>query len=399
MSLIRHPMTLKSKHQIPGEAFLHWVWEDIQFDYNSARTDDGSALDILSPGTVNPSDGPDFKRAHIVLDELEIFGSIEIHTDENDWFGHGHHHQPSYDQVILHVVLKKGNRRAVRSDGTVVPTLVLYPLLPANLRKLTDAFNKPSRLPCKNLIHHISEQVVRHQLTRARKEYFDFKIEQFAERYDPDLPPTQAWQHAMVTGIFDGLGILHNRRPMRQLATLLLQNLPAAISKEQMAARTRQLSGLYSLSNTAITWKRKASRPANHPHIRINQAARISTCILNTPAEHYLKNDPVSIWQSWLNFRDAPGSQRAKVLFGTVYLPGLYYLGVLGHSRSLKKCSREQWESLYLPVPASLRKWFDQTEINPEIYRSDPGYIHQIKRYCRPRKCAECLLLKSAISS
>jgi len=69
-------------------------------------TDEGRRLKVIYPGRTNRDVGPDFRNAVIAMGESEIVrGDVEIHIKSSDWYSHGHHHDPEYDHVILHVVL------------------------------------------------------------------------------------------------------------------------------------------------------------------------------------------------------------------------------------------------------------------------------------------------------
>ena len=61
-------------------------------------------LRIRSTGVWNRESGPDFKNAAIIIGNEKLKGDIEVHLRASDWFTHNHHHDPSYNNVVLHVV-------------------------------------------------------------------------------------------------------------------------------------------------------------------------------------------------------------------------------------------------------------------------------------------------------
>src|SRR5438309_1763794 len=54
-----------------------------------------------------------------------VEGDVEFHLRASDWVGHGHHGDPHYRSVVLHVVLDDDAAPPRDSAGQAVPTLVL----------------------------------------------------------------------------------------------------------------------------------------------------------------------------------------------------------------------------------------------------------------------------------
>ena len=66
-------------------------------------------------------------KAHLIIGGREVKGDIEIHLVSSDWYHHGHHQDPRYDKVILHVVLWKsasGKPIYTQSQRTVKETFL-----------------------------------------------------------------------------------------------------------------------------------------------------------------------------------------------------------------------------------------------------------------------------------
>jgi hypothetical protein len=155
------------------------------------------------------------------------------------------------------------------------------------------------------------------------------------------------------------------------------------------------------IESSDLIWNLKGVRPANHPKIRIKQAVQISYEILNTPFEAFLSKDgsQIDLWEKWGKRYNLERSSRMKILFGTVYLPSLYVLGMLFAHNTLKAEVRTAWKELKTPIPQSLLKKFNTLPLNEKHYSRKLGAIHQLKSYCRPRRCSECFVLKNAIQS
>ena len=70
----------------------------------SLLTDAGEQLQIIHPGRVSSGSGCDFTDAVFAIDGKVIKGDIEIHVKSSQWYSHGHHRDPKYNNIALHVV-------------------------------------------------------------------------------------------------------------------------------------------------------------------------------------------------------------------------------------------------------------------------------------------------------
>lgn len=79
-------------------------------------TTDGRQLTVVDPGWINTAAGPDFFNAKVLIDGNEWAGNIEVHLRASDWYRHGHHNDPAYNSVILHVV-ENADMETATQDG------------------------------------------------------------------------------------------------------------------------------------------------------------------------------------------------------------------------------------------------------------------------------------------
>jgi hypothetical protein len=114
-----------------SEHMFQCIWYEQHFKDKLLTSQQGHSLQILSPGWWNRQEGPDFKHAQIIYNGKPYSGDVELHLESSGWKAHGHHVDPRYDQVILHVVLytDKLKECAQTSEGRKIPTLFVEPIL------------------------------------------------------------------------------------------------------------------------------------------------------------------------------------------------------------------------------------------------------------------------------
>ena len=99
-------------------------------------------LRVIDPGTLNLSFGPDFTGSRFDLDGTRIYGDVEMHLKQVDWYRHQHHLNPFYQNVALHVVLAPSeepaqvlsriSQRSIPSfflDANTLPQMARHPAL------------------------------------------------------------------------------------------------------------------------------------------------------------------------------------------------------------------------------------------------------------------------------
>ncbi|MDR8393118.1 DUF2851 family protein [Aliifodinibius sp. S!AR15-10] len=389
------------------ERLLHWIWESLYFELNGLETTCGKPITIWDEGELNHSDGPDFKNVRLQIGDLQWHGDIEFHWSITEWNSHKHNTDPGYNQVVLHVVYHDpGNKTVRREDGSTPFTLHLGPYLPANLEKLLFAFNQTDELPCSGHIKYISQEAIEQQFEHAQCEYFETKVDFLLRFYDPSLPTPAAWKRVFTLGLFDGLGISLNREPMlkmgKQLWSRIHDQEKSPGSVQELQARALQLGGFHEKSPAVVAWNHKGCRPTNHPELRLKQAVTLLWHVFHQPLNHWYSDDPKNLWSDLLkknNTKTGIGRERNDILFGIVFLPALWLLGNLFHKKDLKQASFQHWMNHHAQLPSSLFKLFAHSDIPSELYEQRLGAVHQLKHYCRPRRCNQCKVLKEIISS
>lgn len=101
---------------------MQYVWQHRLWLQSDMHTVDGRRVQVIDPGLLNTDAGPDFFNAKLSIDGRMWAGNVEIHVRASDWHRHGHHNDPAYDTVILHVV-DRDDAVIRRSGGEVIPQL------------------------------------------------------------------------------------------------------------------------------------------------------------------------------------------------------------------------------------------------------------------------------------
>lgn len=227
------------------EAVLAAIWNE-QAPLRGPMWDcEGSPVAVVYRGRWTAGSGPDFEGAMLSLGESGSLtgGSVEMHLRCGDWWAHGHHADPRYNSVALHVVLwPLGARPVTRADGATVPTLVLAdyitmptaqllesvtPLIP-NLGALSEepCWQRTQDWPLERLLDRIDEAGDTRLLNKAAQ------MEAGLSERGPE--------EVFYRGIMDALGYSANREPMRRLADALpvsqLLTLPLSRDEGERAA-------------------------------------------------------------------------------------------------------------------------------------------------------------------
>ncbi len=274
----------RSKPPLLPERLLVRLWRN-RDRRRALRTKDGRRLRVLYPGRPNGGPGPDFRDALIQLGSAPpVQGDVEVHRTNSGWSQHGHHRDPQYNNVVLHVVFQYGNGPVTRrQDGLPVPVAEL------------SAEETPVTVPDQYgfaetvcpLVHgwrSRSPKGLRRLLDHAGRRRFLEKSATFDRALRDD-----GVEEVMYRGMMEAMGYSRNRKPFLDLAHRLPWSVVRSLARAyQGAPRTRVIHGVLlkvagfaerQAEGTRVpghvvpvdrnTWCMAGIRPSNQPHRRL----------------------------------------------------------------------------------------------------------------------------------
>ena len=206
------------------EEFLHFIWQFKLFGTQKLYSTNQEMIEVIRQGIWNKDAGPDFLHAKLVIDKTIWIGNIEIHIHSSDWFIHNHQHDAAYDNVILHVVYVD-DQCIYRTDGTLIPVLVLKDLFPNKfLEHYQQLMHSATSFPCEKQIASIDSFLIENFLTRIAIERLAKKSE---EVYQKLHELKGDWDETFYHFIARNFGLPLNSVPMEILARSLPQQILA----------------------------------------------------------------------------------------------------------------------------------------------------------------------------
>jgi len=415
------------------ECFIQFIWKYRLYSGNSQTTTCGEKLEILSPGEQNLHAGPDFFNARIRFKKMAWAGNVEVHRRSSDWYKHGHHINPAYNNVILHVV-GDYDTDVSNSLGRRIQTMV--PEYKESLFQRFDMLKRSeSWLPCGDYIadlpvHKLKLWLGSLQAERAAQK--ELRIEQILYNSARDLDA------ALYMALAPGYGIPLNSLPFELLAKgvpyrqlmkysdnlddveailfghsgLLLQarNLgpyPSALWNRYMELQD-------SLIEKALPWhlwKFLRLRPPSFPTLRISQFASLihsrpplAESILETTSlaemEQILRSGASEYWTRHYLFGLSspplpkfPGKQFIATLIINVIIPFLTALENRGNYRRNRMQAAEILFQLTGESNQIIKNWI-KFGIRANNAGESQALLQLFNVYCKNKRCLDCQIGK-----
>lgn len=393
---------------------MYQLWQSKSILCHSLQTSDQKSLLIINAGKRNHYSGPDFNQAHIRLNDMDWFGSVEIHVKSSDWHLHKHHVDPSYNNVILHVVWEYD--ACIQSTaGNEIPCLILSQFVknPASfLPNTTDAFL------CQKLIHCVPTSIINEMKANCLKKRLGEKV---AETEKIWLDCNKDWEETIYRSIAKALGFQQNAEAMYRLACSiplkliwnyresplrieamffgqagLLEQFPIKEQINNLKLEYQFLKHKHLLEPTFLehsNWKYFKLRPQNYPNIRIYELG------------HVLKSN-VSLLTFLLDMQDI---QNLKILFelhvdnkkknfGEQAFKSLVINGIIpilliyarDKSASSYHHKAMDWLESLKPEGHSLEKQFLHLGLTAKHAGDSQSFIYWKRNYCDKKRCSSC---------
>jgi hypothetical protein len=228
-----------------SEKDLSEIWRRQSF-FGPLYAESGDPVTIIYPGRRNDNRGGDFCDAVIAFRGRTVAGDVELHVNSADWQRHGHHRDPAYNNVVLHVVHSHARSPTILQNGREIPVLALDRVLTQPDRARRRVREKVR--PCWQEASALKEAGTGHPLDLFGEQRFTRKAAGFRFEISSSGPGQTLYQ-----GIMRALGYSRNcgaflelarRLPLWVLERVLSEGEPDEPSRRRIEMLLRHASGL-----------------------------------------------------------------------------------------------------------------------------------------------------------
>jgi hypothetical protein len=265
-----------------SEADLAVLWEGQRFPPEALLSARAGTLRVIYRGRRTGGPGPDFRDAVIATRTELLQGDVELHVRSSDFRRHGHHRDPSYDGLVLHVVFHDdGPGKTELASGRLVPVAALGEWAAARSAELRRRLAEPPlwQEPCFSAVERLGAESAGVALDRLGDMRFRQKVWAFAKEMGHG--ETAALERAVWAGLVEALGYGGQRELMRAVASeVSWEELAAALAstprRERRDAAYRLLAGALDSARLRLPLVLRPLRPWNRPEARLKGAAALA---------------------------------------------------------------------------------------------------------------------------
>lgn len=407
------------------EKLLQYIWQFQHFNTRHLVSTQGDAIQIISGGTHNTNQGPDFLNARIHTGNTTWAGNIELHLKSSDWFAHGHGGDKNYHNIILHVVWQHDTE-----DSLPFPTLELQPHI-SNLllSRYEELMQSAQFIPCQQHIGEVSTLTLtawKERLLIERLQQRSVYIESLVQQNNMHWEECFWWLLARNFGMrtnsdsFEQIArsvplnvLAKHKNQIHQLEALLLGQ-AAMLDKEFEEAypnllrkEYRFLQKKYGLQKAHAPLYFLRMRPANFPTIRLAQLAmlvhqshhlfsliREATDIKQV--QQLLSVTANDYWHYHYRFDEATSMSKKSlgasmiqnICINTV-VPVLYAYGYI-NSNEQYKARAIAWMDNLPAEKNSITRGFESLGVHCKTAAESQALIQLKNEYCNYKKCLQC---------
>ena len=423
-----------------SEADLSRLWVGQTFPPAALTTPEGERLRVIYRGRSGGGPGPDFRDALIAAPGGLLRGDVELHVRSSDFHRHGHHRDPAYAGVVLHLVFWDDERHptALPGGGTA-PVAALAGWVEGRAAEIARWLERPAlwREPCFSALGRDGSAAVAATLDRLGDMRFRRKTAALAARIRGSDENEGLWQALLEALAFgpDREAFRHLGRQVRWASLRArLRPLPAA---DRAAEALRSLDAAF--AGLPVARSRTSRRPANSAARRLQGAARLSArfaekglvgTFVDAFEEHSLQLEPheakkemtktegesnrgsapfrVSNSEFRAGQRQRSESQLIGSLTAALTVPGLIgrgraleivanavlpWLAALGPEQRVRRA-----EAIFASLPVSdrygaVRHLHEAVGTGvPMSFRRQQGMLYLLDQYCTQGGCGRCPL-------
>ncbi len=411
-----------------SEELIYYIWQHRLFDHGALLTREGEAIEIMMPGQRNNDAGPDFTNARIRIGDTLWAGNVEIHQKSSDWLYHKHQYDPSFANIILHVVYEDD-----KAGVTGSPTLELKGRIQESLlSRYHYLLNNTQWIPCEKMLRDVDEFTFTLCLERMvieRLEQKTLAIEALLTR------SVNSWEETMYQLTARGFGLKVNREPFELLACSLPLNIiakqkldlgsieallfgqagmlndqPLDEYQAKLQREYRYLQHKYQLRPIqSHSWKFMRLRPPSFPTVRLAQFAmllhrsvHLFSKVLEIKGlddiEELFKVSTSEYWETHYTFgKESPrkvkelGSETLHLLVINTIAPILFTYARHKGDMDLQDRALEWLEQIKAEQNEITKHWADLGRKSKSAYESQ-ALIQLKNEHCDHKKCLNCAI-------
>ncbi len=383
----------------PSERDLARLWEGQRFPPDALATMDGRSLHVIYRGRRGGGAGPDYRDAVIRTPGGTVKGDVELHVRAGDFRRHGHHRDPAYNDVALHLVYWPDDLRdTLLASGRRAPIAALAPWVDGRREQIRLWLERPAlwREPCRSAYDRLGGDGVAVVLDRLGDIRFRQRAAQLRRSltgHDPD--------EVLYGALLEALGYGGNRDAFRELARRLpWAELRPALTA--MAPGERALAAQAMLARAAgqpppLAWSVAGLRPANHPARRLEAAALTFVRHAETGLASGLRpllakqaDGAVAALTVKVRGRAPVGKGRAVEVLSNAALP---FFAALGPGPDRLR-ALELYRALPRPAAYGSVRHLDEAVAGEARVnaRRQQGMLFLLRNYCSQGRCGSCPL-------